>query len=419
MFTRIQALRFRCLRHVDQRIGRFATLVGPNASGKTTFLDVLGFLGDLIQNSGQVATTALDRSADFRKLLWMSEESSFQLAVEAKLPDSVSARMAPSFQNYPLVRYEIEIGLDPGTNLIGLEHEVLWLLAESSENSSEQRELFPQTVDSPETLFLKPGKGRKIILSNRPGRNANYVPDGKKTYNPSFRLGRESAAMANIPADRDSFHAAPWFRDLLAKGIQSLTLNSRKMRQPSPPGLGRGFLPDGSNLPWVIAELQQDEPRCEDWIDHLRTALPDIERIRSIERPEDRHRYIVIRYNGGAEVPSWLVSDGTLRLLALTIPTYLPNFTGVMLVEEPENGIHPRAIETALQSLYSVYDGQVLLATHSPVALNMIEPSAVICFAKDPSGATDVVSGDRHPALQEWRQGDPDLGVLFAAGILS
>jgi predicted ATPase len=121
----------------------------------------------------------------------------------------------------------------------------------------------------------------------------------------------------------------------------------------------------------------------------------------------------------GAKVPSWLASDGTLRLLTLTIPAYLPNIEGTFLIEEPENGIHPRAIETVLQSLSSIYKSQVLLATHSPVALNMLEPRDVLCFAKDANGATDIVSGDRHPSLREWKKGEPDLGVLFASGILS
>ena len=62
---------------------------------------------------------------------------------------------------------------------------------------------------------------------------------------------------------------------------------------------------------------------------------------------------------------------------------------------------------------------QVLIATHSPVALNMLEPGQVLCFAKDKTGATDIVAGDRHPALQHWKQGQPDLGVMFASGILS
>lgn len=422
MFSRIQALRFRCLHDVDQRLDRFAALVGPNASGKTTFLDVIALLGDLMRNNGKVGETMLARSSDFRQLLWLGGGTSFQLAVEAPLPKAISEAMAPEYQDYRLARYEVEIALDPESNRIGLDHEVLWLLESSEVNAREMPQLFPQLRPARQHIFLGPGRSprRKKIVSNTPGGNANYVPDGRKTYNPSFRIGRETAALGNIPADRDSFQAAPWFRDLLADGIQTLTLNSQKIRMPSPPGLGRRFQPDGSNLPWVISALQAGNPaRFNRWIEHVQTALPDIRAITTVERPEDRHRYLVVQYDNGASVPSWLVSDGTLRLLSLTIPAYLEELGGVILVEEPENGIHPRAIETVLESLSSIYNGQVLLATHSPVALNMVEARHVLCFAKDSSGATDIVAGDRHPALRQWKRGEPDFGVLFATGILS
>ena len=44
MLTRVEALNFRCLRYVSRPLDRFHVLVGPNASGKTTFLDVVGFV---------------------------------------------------------------------------------------------------------------------------------------------------------------------------------------------------------------------------------------------------------------------------------------------------------------------------------------------------------------------------------------
>ena len=47
MVNRIEASGFRSLRYVSQRLGPFHVLVGPNASGKSAFLDVLAFLSDL------------------------------------------------------------------------------------------------------------------------------------------------------------------------------------------------------------------------------------------------------------------------------------------------------------------------------------------------------------------------------------
>jgi predicted ATPase len=104
-------------------------------------------------------------------------------------------------------------------------------------------------------------------------------------------------------------------------------------------------------------------------------------------------------------------------LLALTLLAYLPDLEGVFLIEEPENGIHPRAVETVFQSLSSVYRAQVLVATHSPVVLSIAKPESVLCFAKTQEGATDIVAGSEHPKLREWK-GETDLGTLFASGVL-
>lgn len=421
MFSRIQTRHFRSLKGVDQALRPMQALVGPNASGKTTFLDVIGLLSDLIRKRGDVRETVLSRSASFDKLIWQGSGAgeSFQLAVEAPIPAAVRARMADDKKAYDLVRYELEIGMDRATNELGLNHETLWLRTAGAAGEPPQRALFPAVrLDAPSVLSHSK-KGFRVALKKVPAGNDNFYPEGAATYTPSFRLGRTKSALAHIPADEKSFPVSTWFRSLLESGVQNVVLNSQTIRQPSPPGLGLRFQTDGSNLPWVIAELRRDAQRFQGWLDHVRTALEDVVDIDTVEREEDRHRYLVIRYANGAEVPSWLASDGTLRLLALTIPAYLNDLDDVFLIEEPENGIHPRAIETVIQSLSSIYAGQVLIATHSPVALNLLEARQVLCFAKDDTGATDIVAGDRHPALQAWRRGEPDLGVLFAAGILS
>jgi predicted ATPase len=103
--------------------------------------------------------------------------------------------------------------------------------------------------------------------------------------------------------------------------------------------------------------------------------------------------------------------------LALTIPAYLPNLKGIFLIEEPENGIHPRAIETVYQSLSSIYGAQILLASHSPIILTLVKPQELLCFAKTKEGITDIVNGALHPKLQNWK-GIVNLSDLFAGGIL-
>lgn len=418
MITRVQARAFRLLRGIDQRLDRFHALAGPNASGKTTFLDVIALFSDLMRTRGDVAETILKRSRSFDQLLWKGEGKSFQLALEAEIPDSVRKQMAEEKKTFHNVRYEIEIGLDPQSNEIGLDHETLWLIQSTGMTNAAPLDLFPAVREYTSPLFRRAGSGAKVAIRKVHGRNDNYYTEGRKSYMPSFRLGRGRSALANVPADQQSFPVSMWFRDLLENGVQEFILNSQVIRQPSPPGQGLAFRPDGSNLPWVISELRTDKGQFHAWLDHVRTALPDISDIDTVERGEDRHRYLMITYANGAVVPSWLVSDGTLRLLALTIPAYLKDVASTLLIEEPENGIHPRAIETVLQSLSSIYTSQVFIATHSPIALNMLEPKQILCFAKDPDGAADIVAGHRHPVLKTWKKGEPDLGVLFASGIL-
>ena len=48
MIRRIEALNYRCLRFVSQPLQHFHVLVGPNASGKSAFLDVVGLIRDLL-----------------------------------------------------------------------------------------------------------------------------------------------------------------------------------------------------------------------------------------------------------------------------------------------------------------------------------------------------------------------------------
>lgn len=254
------------------------------------------------------------------------------------------------------------------------------------------------------------------------GGNDNFYSEvygeSGKGWAPAFKLGSRKSALGNLPEDESKFPVATWLKQLLSAGVQQIMLNSLLTRRASPPGQGKGFKPDGSNLPWVVDALEKKDPqRFADWVAHLRTALPDLEGIRTVERADDRHRYLMLCYSGGLEVPSWMASDGTLRLLALTLPAYLPDFEGVYLIEEPENGIHPRAVETMYQSLSSVYSAQILMATHSPVILSLVDAEQLLCFAKTPDGATDIVRGSDHPAVRDWK-GEANLSTLFAAGVL-
>ncbi len=426
MLTRIEALNYRSLRYVSERVSRFQTLVGPNGSGKSTFLDVVGFLGDLLRVGPYRAIIgdgngAPQRATDLKHLTWMREGSRFELAVEVMVPGERLARIDGPKDR--VARYEVAVESKGEPAEVVLAAETLWMKPQNGQQRAEsQRALFPIPPNPPEALIHEPNKktpkGWRKIVNKIADSGNDYFISETTDWNNSFRLGPNKSALANLPEDDERFPVATWVKRFLMEGVRKVVLSAEAMRRPSPPGSPRQFLPDGSNLPWVVQGLKDADPaRFDRWVAHFRTAIPDLKTIHTMSRPEDNHRYIVVEYQSGLQAPSWVVSDGTLRLLALTLLAYIPSAEGIYLIEEPENGIHPKAVETIYQSLSSVYSAQVLCASHSPVVLSLATPADLLCFAKTDFGATDIVRGDEHPRLKDWK-GTLDLGTLFAAGVL-
>lgn len=420
MLSLVETKNYRSLKYIHRRLDNFHVLVGANATGKSTFLDVVQFLSDIV-NFG-IDKAIQDRASYFEELTFGGNGEDIQFAVEVSLPRDIVKLF--NGKNFNTIRYEIRIGKLEDQNAI--KDERVLLLAPNAKYDpigSVQKKLFPELTEIPESLFLERYKPKmaKRVISKGSGGNDNFYNElfePGKGWLPSFKLGIKRSALGNLPEDISKFPASTWLKFYLQRGVQLFVLNSLLIRKPSPPGQSLKFKTDGSNLPWVIENLRKDKRKFEQWIEHIQTALPDIEEITTVEREEDRHRYLKIMYSNGIEVPSWLVSDGTLRLLALTIPAYIKNIDGSFLIEEPENGIHPKAIECVYQSLSSVYSAQMLLASHSPVILSLIEPQQLLCFGKTQEGVTDIVNGLDHPRLREWK-GNPNLSLLFGSGILS
>lgn len=426
MIRRIEAKNYRSLKYIDQSLGDFHVLVGPNASGKTTFMDVVSFLSDIVKLG--IDQAIQNRSANYNDLTFSSEGGDIELALEINVPKDIQKVLEDRFD---LIRYEMRFGLSEDTQEHAIKEERVLLLQselinKTSNKEPNQPDLFPDYKDVSHSILNKKYLGKsgtsyQSVIKKKPQGNDNFYDEtyraSGKGWLPSFKLGIKRSALANLPADETKFPASTWLKEFLLEGVQLFILDSLSIREASPPGLGKKFKPDGSNLPWVINDLKKDQKQFRKWIAHVQTALPDIVDIDTIERLDDRHRYLQVLYEGNIRVPSWLVSDGTLRLLALTVPAYLKDFTGVYLIEEPENGIHPKAVEAVFQSLSSVYNGQIMLASHSPVVLSLVRPNQVLCFAKTNEGITDIVNGADHPALRNWK-GETNLSVLYASGVL-
>jgi len=418
MLSKIEISHYKCFRHASLELAPFNILIGPNASGKSTFLDSLAFIRDALESDVEKAVRK--RASTLQELVWKHEdaEKGFEIALEASLPASLKTN------GYDTLRYEVGVGLGKnGSIVVGGEH--LWLI-----NSAQRRkqELFPVPLfpfeppaDVEPVLHparLKKPQGYRLVVRKVADSGNDYFRSEKTDWNMMLRFSPQRLALTGIPEDYDRFPSALWWKRVLLQNVQVLQLNSVLMRRTCPSDAPRVFQPDGSNLPIMVKMLLETDPqRFEWWIRHLQTILEDLAHIEVAERPEDRSYYLLVTYRNGLSVPAWLLSDGTLRLLALTLLAYLPNSEQVFVIEEPENGIHPKAIEAVFKALSSVYNSQVFLATHSPLILALAEPENLLVFAQSPGGVTSVVNGSRHPMLRDWQR-EPSLETLFAAGVL-
>ncbi len=413
MIKTIEVLFYKGFKYNQIDLQNYNILVGPNASGKSSFIDVLRFIRDIL-NEGPVSAVE-KRSSSFRELIWNQSEYYCEFALEFMLP-------ANKGQKYKKARYEIALAQNEIDGIV-IENEQLWLIKEDNGKTrpeKKQLSVFPTEPEAPEHIItLKrrtPSGWRKIVSKGNKGND--YFRSENTEWNINYRFGPHKASLARIPEDENRFPVSLRLKNILMEGIEFIQLNSEDMRWACRPDAPVYFEPAGSNLPKVIKYLERNHPETFNrWLEHVKTALSDIDKIQVKERPEDRYLYLSVIYNNSAEIPSWLLSDGTLRLLAQTLIAYLPVKDKVYMIEEPENGLHPQAIETAIQSLSSVYDNMVISASHSPVVLRLSEPHDILCFSKTNSGAIDIVRGDKHPKLKDWKR-EVDLATLHAAGVL-
>lgn len=433
MIRRIQALNYRSFRYIDVSLDRFHVLVGPNASGKSTLFDVVSFLGDMIRDG--LAEAVRKRTRNFQDLAWGRPrfDSAFELAVELTIPEEVKRELqkGPEGRSFQAFRYEVAIK-ELNRREVRVTQERGLLVDGSAPTTRRRHQHFPENPRVPRTItngsrrrgsrivFSHDRKGERVFYSETTSRRESSVvgiPFG------SFGLAASPAIMASA-----MYPAASHALYMLAGFVDRVVLEGSVLRGASPPDCDRAFSRNGASLPWNVRYLKDiHEDDYREWIRHLQTVLPDLEDVRVVEREDDRHAYMMLRYANGVEVPSWMTSDGTLKLLALTLLAYLPVAQSypsdrrflheVILIEEPEDGVHPLALDAIYDSLASVYDGQVLVTTHSPTFLGLARPEEALCFARTADGSTTVVRGTDHPHLKDWH-GTADMSLLFANGVM-
>jgi len=202
-------------------------------------------------------------------------------------------------------------------------------------------------------------------------------------------------------------------------------LSPTALKQPSPPARGEEvplLSPDGAGLPTLLSVLSGAERGRVDRIEQQFTkAVPSLAGFRVLPTPDGGHRLAFKLAGGGAQVEAAQVSDGALFFLAFLSMLHHPRSPGVLLLEEPENGVHPSRLRDIVRLLRGLTkaDGdrpatQVIMTTHSPYLLDEVRPEEAFFFHRREDGGATATRFDGVDKIAERLQ-DYGLGELWTA----
>jgi predicted ATPase len=162
---------------------------------------------------------------------------------------------------------------------------------------------------------------------------------------------------------------------------------------------------DGSNIGDYLQEIfDEDESIFNGIVDTVRYVLPYAKEIDTpIASELGRQRYIQL-LEQQSEIPGWLLSTGTLRVLTLLAVLRHPSPPPLLCIEEIENGLDPRTLNLIVEEIHRATQSgktQVICTTHSPYFLDLLPLSSIIVVERDESGQPTFTRPDEK-ALGEW-----------------
>jgi predicted ATPase len=204
-------------------------------------------------------------------------------------------------------------------------------------------------------------------------------------------VGGRSAIVSRDRGGWSEHHVDDEARDALG-GHHMLRLEPEALRQGTPliaEGAPLRCVDErGLGLPAVYdAILSRDVATYMKLSARLTELFPSVKNV-SLINPNQQTKSLGVMLHDGTFVSAAGVSDGLLRWLAFAAVPYLAT-AALVLVEEPENGLHPAGIRDVMTLLREISTrAQVVIATHSPIVVDELEPSEVTVLRRDRGEAT-------------------------------
>ena len=396
MIRKLAVQNFKMLRDCAIDLTALHLIVGAGVCGKSTALDTLKLVSDVVRLGVSGAMAARGCRFD-------------DLCFTVGRPIAIAMEIVSPQPGHPCVRYELELGPDPHADCGGrVARELLFIVARPQlfvEPLPVQPSLFGTSPGDSSLLHEKTPRGwRKAVAKSSEGKD--YFWDERTDWHNMFRFGADRSALGSLPEDTDRFPASIALRDRLRSAVVAVALGDQALRTPAPPLTSTLLQPDGLGLPSALRCLQQSDPtRLPTVLELLRRAVPSLRDLKVHERPEDRYLVLQAQFEGrDTLVPSSMISSELLRLIALALLTEQSYGieTPTLLFDEPERGLGPRAIESAFDILCASRERQFVCATSSPMFVSRALREQVVALRRDDNGSAMMLAGEQLPDIARW-----------------
>lgn len=400
MLKRIKIQGYKSLVDLELNLQPLSVLLGPNASGKSNFLDALQLLSRIASSRSLKeafaspyrghALESFTFGKEGIKDLLEQETVSFSIEVDVQLPktviDTVNKQIwdmkRPTSSHTPEesehgskrplavseenLRYRIEIEMLPKLGILRVADEYLAALNANGE-LSKRRKPFLEQIDNRLHLRME-GQARPTHYDR--GLNHSIL---SMSYHPPHYP--HLIAMQQELASWFTFYLEP----------------RERMRLPNPVKEVHHIGLMGEDLAAFLNTLRGlNERQFESIEKSLQTMIPSIT---GIDVSINKLGEVELDLREGEKfVSARVLSEGTLRILGLLTLVGAENPPALIGFEEPENGIHPRRIQRIarfLETRMILEDIQFVVTTHSPLLADLIPPESLyVCRKVD--GKTEI-----------------------------
>lgn len=250
-----------------------------------------------------------------------------------------------------------------------------------------------------------------------------FIAEEKSIYNSDVRFNRdlEESFVAVSERYRDQYLRG-YFRGSKVYHFHDTGSVSPLRRREVDLYDNHSLATDGGNLAAYLFWLSQEHPKTLSLIEStLRSVMTIFEKFVFPNSDQPLRDTIGIWWSNRAVLDTSFsvkdFSDGSLRFLALATLFLQPNLPMVIIIDEPELGLHPRAISVLAGLIQSAKDRgtQVIISTQSLALINHFDPSDVITV--DMQDGVSVFKRLSSDDLASWLE-DYSLGELWEMGVL-